>query len=129
MLAQVAEPIIPRVTPTASSPLFDPFDLGRVRSDVVEPVVAALLKPGELEDLKVTWGHRSDQDDLSVMLTARGETFRDALWSPDWVGCDTAAGVARRLADHLEDWLCETVFAWGEQRLVPAAVLDALPDA
>lgn len=124
--------------PDAAVP-FDPFDLDRVRQQVVEPIVAALLHPGELDDLQVTWttpqrllhleqyrGQRH-QEDLFVLVTARGEEFYDILWHPDW-GIETTAAVGRRLADHLEDWVCETRFAWGERRLVPESMLIALPE-
>jgi hypothetical protein len=51
--------------------------------------------------------------------TARGELFQDLLSSSAWEGADRAKPVvlAQQLADHLEDWVCETHFAWGQRRI------------
>ncbi len=55
--------------------------------------------------------------DICVWLRAGGEEFHDVLWRKGWnieLGDDQA--LATRLADHLEDWVCETRFGWGQQR-------------
>jgi hypothetical protein len=85
---------------------------------VVEPVVTGLLEPGELEDLAVCWGEAGDPGDVWVRLVAVGERYAAILTSPAWgvPQLDETEALAERLADQLQDWVCETRFGWGEQR-------------
>ncbi|MBO1766446.1 hypothetical protein [Allobranchiibius sp. GilTou38] len=93
-------------------------DLASLCVKAVVPVVASLLRKDELEDLHLAWGAPPHERDVWVHLLARGEVFEDLLDSPNYEdgGDLDAVTVAARLADHLQDWLCETAFAWGELR-------------
>lgn len=93
---------------------FDPWDLDDIRARVALPVVASLVRPAELQHVDVGWR----QDELWVLVRAAGETWQAPIWElylaePD----ETLADVAARLADRLEDWVCETGFAWGQRRV------------
>lgn len=93
--------------------------LRELRRRAVEPVVAGLLQPGELDELSVHWGDEGLPGDVWVRLVARGETFLQLLSSSAWEG-EQRAGIeelAARLADQLADWICETSFGWGQQRI------------
>lgn len=94
--------------------------LADVRAKAVLPVVASLLTAEELEHLHLAWGAPPHERDLWVHMVACGEVFEDLLDSPSWQngGNQDAAAIAARLADHLQDWLCETTFAWGQLRTV-----------
>ncbi len=107
-----------------SSDDLDCRDLVEVRRRAVEPVVTSLIQPEELEELVVRFGppggfHAASPDDLPgvwVALTARGEPFAYAICKATeerW----NAEAVAGTLAGALEDWVCETSFAWGQRRL------------
>ena len=94
-------------------------ELERLLRLAVRPVVESLITPDELESLSL---HREDWADPRVIwvnLTACGETFYDTITDPAWEGHETPdpVRIAARVADHLEDWICETRFAWGEQRV------------
>jgi hypothetical protein len=92
--------------------------LRELRRRAVDPVVGGLLRPGELEELTVHWGEAGLPGDVWVRLVAGGEVFVQLLSSPAWEGEERAGveALAARLADHLEDWICETRFGWGQQR-------------
>jgi len=92
--------------------------LRELRRRAVDPVVAGLLQPGELDELTVHWGEAGLPGDVWVRLVARGEAFTQLLSSSDWEGEQRAGAeeLAARLADQLEDWICETTFGWGQQR-------------
>jgi len=92
--------------------------LRELRRRAVDPVVAGVLRPGELEELSVHRGENGSPGDVWVRLAAGGEAFTQLLSSVDREG-EPRAGVqelAARLADQLEDWVCQTTFAWGERR-------------
>ncbi len=114
---------------------FSPYDVGRVLSEVVEPIVQALIAPEELEGLLVTWelpswaadiAYFDRSNELSVVLTAEGEHFVQTLWAPGWP-TPTPRRLGEHLADMLEDWISETRFGWGQRRVVPVELLEALP--
>jgi hypothetical protein len=84
---------------------------------LVEEITDALLRGDELEDVAV---HRdASTGEVWVRVVACGEVFEDRLDSPEW----DAAGVREfdalksRLASHVSDWIAESRFGWGEQRL------------
>ena len=95
-------------------------ELATLRRKAVLPVVASLLGEDELEDLHLARGAPPNERDVWLHLVARGEVFEDLLHSPNYEGSGDldAVTVAARLADHLQDWVCETAFAWGELRAV-----------
>lgn len=119
------------ITPLASEqaprpgPITDSNDerLAQLRRRVVEPVVTSVLTPEEVEHLSVHWGVDGDEGDVWVRIDVPDERHEVMLLSPWWVpdpgGADesaTEAQVAAHLGDQLEDWVCETSFAWGRQR-------------
>ncbi|SEL95391.1 hypothetical protein SAMN04515665_12431 [Blastococcus sp. DSM 46786] len=93
-------------------------ELDRLRADVVEPVARSVLRDDEFESAELWREDGVAPDEIWVRVVARGEMFRDLLSSPSWEGFERAGpgALAARLADHLEDWVCETRFAWGERR-------------
>lgn len=92
--------------------------LRELRRRAVDPVIGGLLRPGELDELAVHWGEAGLPEDVWVRLVAGGEVFLQLLSSRAWEGEQRAGAeeLAARLADHLEDWICETRFGWGQQR-------------
>jgi hypothetical protein len=94
-------------------------DLRALRDDVVEPVVRSLLRADEIEGIEVYREDGVAPEDIWVRIQARGETFVDLLSSASWEGPQRAGPeeLAERLSDHLEDWVPETGFAWGERRV------------
>jgi len=92
--------------------------LRELRRRAVDPVVDSLLRAGELEELTVHWGEPGLSDDVWVRLVAGGEAFVQLLSSTAWEGEQRAGAeaLAARLADQLEDWICESGFGWGQQR-------------
>lgn len=98
-------------------------ELARLRDAVAVPVVTSLLTARELEQLTVHHGVDGDEGDVWVRVVAAGEVFQDWLTSPVWRSLEagaerplTAEECAARLADHLEDWIAESRFGWGQQR-------------
>lgn len=110
----------------------DPEDLDDLRQRVVLPVVNSLLAADELVSVEVrrgpdedyirTWSATLATDELEsiwVLVVARdGERWGSTVWSSQtaWTA-RTLGEVAATLADHLEDWVCETGFGWGQQRV------------
>lgn len=100
-----------------------------MRRRIVEPVVTSLLSADELDHLEV-WATRSGGvDEVWVRVVARGESFRDLLDSTEWGTGRDGGSLAARLADHLEDWISETAFAWGQQRTADYTLPEACPMA
>lgn len=101
--------------------------LADLRRRVVDPVVASLFSAAELGEVTVQWGAVPAGGDVWVRVVANGELFEDLVLSG---GSDPADPVARseaavQLADRLEDFVCETRFGWGQQRI---ARYDLPPD-
>ena len=97
--------------------------LAELRRRVVEPVVTSVLRPEEIEHLSVHWVLDGRDGDVWVRIDVPDERHEDLLlspwWTPDPWDVDVPTGeaqVAAHLADRLEDWVCETSFAWGQQR-------------
>ncbi len=119
-------------------PVSDATDerLAALRRRVVEPVVRSLLQPEELGALSVHWGVDGEAGDVWVRIDAAGERHEQQVarpWGSDQAdppdppdsdpsggpgreASPTEAEVAAQLAHYLEDWVCETSFAWGQQR-------------
>jgi hypothetical protein len=124
---------MPEGSGTGSGDLFDPWDIGDVRSRVVMPVVNSLIRPNELERVDVGWGPRlpydklewlsneasvmeegaephDPEDDLWVLVAAAASTFEFQLWTPEFSESDdTLDRIAFRFSDRLEDWVFECV--------------------
>ncbi|WP_432573600.1 hypothetical protein [Kineococcus sp. SYSU DK005] len=97
--------------------------LSALRRRVVEPVVTSVLTPEEVEHLSVHWGIDGEEGDVWVRIDVPDQRHEVLLLSPWWVpdpggddGPVTEAQVAAHFGDQLEGWVCETSFAWGQQR-------------
>lgn len=87
-----------------------PEDETRARSRVAA-LVTSLVRDDELREILVEASSRS------IWLTVRAgenDVFEEQIWIPD--GPVTWEDALVLLADRLEDWICETAFAWGQQR-------------
>jgi hypothetical protein len=65
-----------------------------------------------------------------TVLAIDDDSFQSELWGPE--SSQSWESILVQLANDLEDWVCETSFAWGEQHLAtvpsrPAAVRAVLP--
>lgn len=95
----------------------------------VRGLVDSVVFRDELIDVRLEWvtprGHQWDDPDanwvaLRVTVVGRGdEVEQQEIWGPDWPS-DWETSLWE-LANDLEDWVCETRFAWGQQRraLIP----------
>jgi hypothetical protein len=106
----------------------DVADLPEVRRRVVDPVVAAMIKPGELTSVELTiefppasWAYPDSYGDAGVWLRIRAgdDRFEYRVAKPGfWL--DDAAELAQELAGELCDWICcETSFGWAQVRSRP----------
>jgi hypothetical protein len=107
---------------------FDPDDLESVRRRTVDPVVWSVLQGHEIDEVAVwevprprsteeSWLGFPDRE-VWIRVRSQGETFEGPLWGymlgddrPPPIGV-----IAERLASLLEDWVCNTRFAWGQRR-------------
>jgi hypothetical protein len=92
----------------------------------VRGVVDSLLGPDELQELRLEWvtpaerppGFSRSSAWIALRITVlakEDESFRLEFWGPDmWQDWEESLG---DLASNLEDWVCETSFAWGQERV------------
>jgi hypothetical protein len=86
-------------------------DIAKIQRDVVDPVLARMLKPGELERVNVKWGrydhapgNDENYDELIVNLVVAGEMFGTAILDAEddredseamrdrsWINCRTSS--------------------------------------
>ena len=96
-------------------------DLDRARVELVDPVLDALLQDGELDSVLLEWASdpfaTASGELLTIRIRARGEELQSYLWSPDWGVDETKKRIRRRLAGDVEDFVAESRFAWGQQRM------------
>lgn len=101
-----------------------PEDPDRVQRRV-RGIVESVLVPDEVVDVRLEWvtprAHQWDDQHagwvalrLSVVTPTDGDGFEREIWGPNWY-CDWEAEL-EQLASYLEDWVCETSFAWGQER-------------
>jgi hypothetical protein len=106
----------------------DPADVGEVKRRVVDPVVATMLKPGELTSLTIgielaeaSWwafDHFGEEPQVWLRLAVGDEEFEHRVCKPGfWL--DDIEWIAGTLEDQLNEWICETRFGWGELRSGP----------
>lgn len=93
-------------------------ELRELRRRAVDPVVRSLLTPDELAGARFIVYREDGAPEVTLWLEAGGEEMRHWLWHPAYSGHDAdPVDVAARLADTMEDWVCETRFAWGQHRI------------
>jgi hypothetical protein len=115
-------------------------DLARILERVVQPCLDELLLPGELDEVSLDWREESvrrlrdgvprvpginriqpgDVEEylerrLVLVVTVKGETFRQVLASPDSQLAPDAE-LHERVYDTLQDFISESRFGWGEWR-------------
>ena len=98
-----------------------PEDEQRVRSRI-RGLVDSVVRPEELERVRIEWvtpSQWSRPEDawaaLRITVSAVGDDYYEReVWGPAW-HCSWSQAL-RQLAEELEDWVCETRFAWGQQR-------------
>lgn len=86
------------------------YDLTAVLRDVLVPVLAQLLRPGELERVDL----RQDDSTVWAELTLRGEVAHLWVWTGENALSDAA--LRARMASDLQDFIAESTFAWGQWR-------------
>ena len=102
-----------------------PWPENEARVDArVYALVASVVGDSELKTVRLEWvtpvAHQWDDPDarwvaLRVTVVAvADEVFAREVWGPNWY-CAWEDELGQ-LASDLEDWVCETSFAWGEQR-------------
>jgi len=113
--------VVPWETPTSTDA---DDDLRELRRRVVEPLVAATFTSAEYSSILV-YRYQGEFDEIGVRVETIDEPFLLPLTSTEWalVPLDPNA-MAERLASALEDWVCESSFGWGQQRIVHPVVLD-----
>jgi hypothetical protein len=94
-------------------------DLDDFLRRVLIPVARGILTDEEFEDAWVSLEPDSFDPGTSVVwarVNAAGEAWAQAIWLPDQED-DTYVGLAERIADSLQDWIAESGFGWGQQRV------------
>jgi hypothetical protein len=117
----------------------DPADLAEVRRRVVDPALAAMFHPGELDEVRLGFespGHRGSMFSISasagprevtLSLTARGELYTRHLADATFERGDAEETLAR-LLDDLGDWIAESSFGWAQWRRPAAPVVPPPAD-
>jgi hypothetical protein len=84
---------------------------------MVDPVVASLLTADELESV-VVFEERTGHE-VRATVVARGETSNHYLQRQRSLPAfeEELAGGAAQFASELEDFVAESSFGWGEQRI------------
>ncbi|MGN0063582.1 MAG: condensation domain-containing protein [Nocardioides sp.] len=100
---------------THREPSFDESTVTRA----VHEAVAAKLRPGELDDLRITFVRPTGEgrcDEFVITLVAAGEQWRQvyelSFFDAPWHGPDIRA----RIEWDLFDFIAESRFGWGQQR-------------
>ena len=94
------------------------MDVDELFRDVVTPVLDQLLRPGELDTVRLdppvtgTW---PPSVPVQLQVTAVGETCHSWAWDPGQVE-ETPAELRARLASELQDFIAESRFGWSELR-------------
>lgn len=101
----------------------DPRDLPSVLHRVVLPVVAALMRPGEVDSLTLTrqaptgFAFTSDEDPLLWLVLTCGDDHFDfrlcSVFDDELISADVAAS---DLYPALQDFVAQSGFGWGEER-------------
>ena len=91
----------------------------------VRGIVESLLRPDELEEIRLEWVtpeagtlRFSPRGWVVLRLTVlamNDEGGQWEIWGPEWP--QFWEGTLLQLANDLEDWVCETSFGWGQERV------------
>jgi hypothetical protein len=124
-------------------------DLAEVRRRVVDPVLAAMFRPGELVSVELVaaddwpdvdeetwafkrWPNNPDAvrpgdapNSLYLDLRATGDEQHTACLGELGFHRHDARLLADDLASRLSDWVCETRFAWGDPRVASELEIPA----
>lgn len=104
----------------------DCADLDEVRRRVVDPALAAVFRPGELDEVRVAFEapHQfgsffvptaAGAREVTLHLIAQGERYSRSLADATFARAD-ADEVLDRLVDDVADWICESAFGWAQMR-------------
>lgn len=94
-------------------------ELRELRRRAIDPVVRSLLTTDEFASAQVIVYRDEDGRGITVWLQAVDEEMRHWVRHPS-DGADRPldpVDIAERFADSMQDWVCETRFAWGQQRI------------
>jgi hypothetical protein len=93
-------------------------DVDGLFRDVVTPVLEQLLRPGELDRVRIeppVSGAWPPSVPVQLQVIAVGETCHFWAWNPGQVE-ETPAELRARLASELQDFIAESRFGWSELR-------------
>jgi hypothetical protein len=93
------------------------MELVHVAKDVVLPAVGAVFREGEVSAIHLDLDETSGRS-VSLLITAKGETFRDRVVQGDVPG-HSAEDWRERLRSNLVDFVAESRFGWGQNRDAP----------
>jgi hypothetical protein len=99
-------------------------DISYMLTEVVAPALHSIARPGEIESVLLAWQPERGPSvdampglplELRLTVTMSGEEFRLSMWN---VGEPLlpAADARERLASHLQDFVAESQFGWGQFR-------------
>ncbi len=117
-------PLIEPPAPWLTATITDQNDeqLRELRRRAVDPVVASLLT--EAERGPVTVYYVEETGEIGLWLTAVGEAFHHWIMDGRDLGTADPATVGGRLADQLEDFVAQSRFGWGQQRIARYEIPD-----
>ncbi len=93
---------------------------------MISPVVAGLFRPGELVSVGLVVGGPEwarDPEDVDALWLRLVDRDSDTHWECLGSAADhlvSAVDLGWHLEDRITEWLSETSYAWGEERLLPA---------
>jgi hypothetical protein len=122
-----------RPGPSAASDAEDGA-LAEIRRCIIEPVVRSVVRDDELERLTVHWLEPAEPERVMVVLVVLGQRYELQVWVDRAEGDgrpltnDDALNAADAFANWFEDWVCESRFGWGEQRVANYVLPDVRPD-
>ena len=90
------------------------MQLGKVLSDVVVPVVTALLHEENVQEICI-YSEPASASQIGLRIVAEGETFRFYVRTPGQAP-ESTEDLRHRLAEDLQDFISESSFGWGQLR-------------
>jgi hypothetical protein len=99
------------------------WDASTLESEVVDPVVSAMLSDEERANSRTELRAESDGGWTLFMFFPK-DTFQSYVYQVPQMEGWSARQVAHYLADQLQDFIAESSFGWGEQRPIPPELHD-----